>query len=257
MSNDTKSIHEFDFNLICEYFSYTKRQGPGSPEITQKALSYIDDLSTKTTIADIGCGTGGQTMILAKHTNAAITALDLFPVFIDKLNSNATVLGFDERVKGHVGDMKNLPFSEEQFDIIWSEGAIYNVGFRQGITDWHKYLKKGGYLAITEATWFTDERPDEIHEFWTRDYPEIDTIPVKLAQLQGAGYKIIACFVLPDECWTKHFFEHQERIQIEFLQKYPDNPSALDLVANMKHEKDLYSKYSKYYGYTFFIGKKI
>lgn len=31
MSNENKTIHEFDFNLICEYFSNVERQGPGSP----------------------------------------------------------------------------------------------------------------------------------------------------------------------------------------------------------------------------------
>ena len=67
MSNDNKSIHEFDFNLICEYFSMLERQGPGSPEVTIKALSFIDNLTEKSRIADIGCGTGGQTMVLAKH----------------------------------------------------------------------------------------------------------------------------------------------------------------------------------------------
>ena len=68
MSNKNKSIHEFDFNLICEYFSTTERQGPGSPEVTIKALSFIDNLTNESHIADIGCGTGGQTVCwLNKH----------------------------------------------------------------------------------------------------------------------------------------------------------------------------------------------
>ena len=46
MSNENKSIHEFDFNLICEYYSSVERQGPGSPEVTIKALSFIDNLTT-------------------------------------------------------------------------------------------------------------------------------------------------------------------------------------------------------------------
>jgi precorrin-6B methylase 2 len=64
MSNKNKSIHEFDFNLIAEYFSSVERQGPGSPEVTVKALSFIDNLSNESIIADIGCGTGGQTMVM-------------------------------------------------------------------------------------------------------------------------------------------------------------------------------------------------
>ena len=62
MNNDNKSIHDFDFDLICEYFSSIERQGPGSPEVTIKALSFIEDLNENSRIADLGCGTGTQTM---------------------------------------------------------------------------------------------------------------------------------------------------------------------------------------------------
>ena len=65
MSNENKSIHDFDFNLICEYYATVERQGPGSPEMTINALSFIDNLTHDSQIADIGCGTGGQTMVLA------------------------------------------------------------------------------------------------------------------------------------------------------------------------------------------------
>ncbi len=79
MSNEYQNIHEFDFNLICEYFSLIERQGPGSPEMTLKALSFIDNLNPKSRIADLGCGTGGQTMTLAQNTTGSIMGLDLFP----------------------------------------------------------------------------------------------------------------------------------------------------------------------------------
>ena len=55
MSNENKSIHEFDFSLICEYFSSVERQGPGSAETTIKALSFVEGLTDKSLIADLGC----------------------------------------------------------------------------------------------------------------------------------------------------------------------------------------------------------
>ncbi|WP_373463197.1 hypothetical protein [Bacillus sp. SORGH_AS_0510] len=36
--------------------------------------------------------------------------------------------------------MKSLPYDEGQFDIIWSEGAIFIIGFEKGLREWKKYL---------------------------------------------------------------------------------------------------------------------
>ncbi len=257
MSKENKSIHDFDLNLICEYFSGVERQGPGSPEVILKALSFIKNLSSESIIADIGCGTGGQTMFLAQNAPGQITGVDIFPDFINIFNNNAATLNINERVKGVVGSMDNLSFKDEELDLIWSEGAIYNIGFERGLKEWRKFLKKGGYIAVSEATWFTNERPHEINEFWMKEYPGIDTIPNKVMQLQNAGYIPVATFNLPEECWTENFYEPQVEWQIEYLEKHSDNKFAREFVESQRYETDLYYKYKEYYGYTFYIGKKI
>ncbi|MDD2617412.1 MAG: methyltransferase domain-containing protein [Bacteroidales bacterium] len=256
MNNENSSIYDFDLNLICDYFSLLQRQGPGSPEATVKALDFIKGLDEDSLIADLGCGSGGQTMTLAQHTPGKITGVDLFPKFIGMFNQNARRLGLEKRVQGLVGDMGNPPFEPGSLDLVWSEGAIYNVGFENGIKLWKTFLKAGGYLALTEACWFSEERPAEIHDFWVDAYPEIDTIPVKMAQLQKAGYAVKACFVLPENCWTEHFFAPQKKTQPLFLSNYPSNEMAESLVKNMRREAELYDKYKEYYGYVFFIAQK-
>ena len=75
MSNENKTIHDFELNLICDFFSNMERQGPGSPEATLKALSFVDGLTDESFIADIGCGTGGQTMVVAGHVPGRITGI--------------------------------------------------------------------------------------------------------------------------------------------------------------------------------------
>ncbi len=257
MSNDNKSIHEFDFDLICNYYATVKRQGPGSPQVTLKALSFIDNLTENSRIADIGCGTGGQTMVLAKHAPGIITGIDLFPIFIDLFNKNAANENLADRVKGEVGSMHNLHFQAEELDLIWSEGAIYNIGFEQGLREWRKYLKKGGFVAVSEASWFTNDRPAEIEEFWMDEYLQIDTIPNKLAQMQNAGYVPVASFILPDSCWLEDFYAPQVEAQKKFLEENKGNKMAEEFIANQRHEMQLYNKYKEYYGYAFYIGRKI
>lgn len=257
MSNENKTIHDFDFNLICEYFSNMERQGPGSTEVTLKALSFIDNLTDKSLVADIGCGTGGQTITLAKFIQGQITGLDLFPGFIDIFNRNAEQSNLQDRVKGIVGSMDSLPFREGELDLIWSEGAIYNIGFERGLNEWRKYLKTGGYMAVSESSWFTDKRPAEINDFWMNAYPEIDTIPNQVAKIHKAGYIPVATFILPETCWTDHYFASKVKANEVFLHKYGENKSAAELVASQRYEEELYRNYKQFYGYTFFIAKKI
>ena len=251
------TIHEFSFDLINEYFTELERQGPGGPEETIKALGFIDNLSSKSKIADLGCGTGSQTMVLAQNTEASITALDLYAGSIDKLNVKAEKLGLQNRVKGIVGSMDHLPFQNEEFDLIWSEGAIANIGFENGLNHWRKFLKKDGYVAVTYESWFTDERPAEIEKWWVDAVPEIGTIAHNISILQKTGYIPVAAFTLPESCWTDNYFIPQKARQEEFLKKYTGNKTAEDMMSFMRREADLYSKYKQYYGYVFYIGKKI
>jgi ubiquinone/menaquinone biosynthesis C-methylase UbiE len=196
-------------------------------------------------------------MVLAQNTPGNITGIDLFPGFIDLFNLNAGRLNLQDRVKGVVGSMDDLPFQAEEFDLIWSEGAIYNIGFERGINEWKKYLKIGGYIAVTEASWFIEKVPAEIWEFWHKGYPEIDTIPNKIAQIQKAGYIPVAAFVLPENCWTEHYYAPQVAAQENFLKKHAGNKAAENFIALERYEEALYNKYKAYYGYVFYIGKRI
>jgi SAM-dependent methyltransferase len=249
------TIHDFDHNLICEYYLSLDRQGPGSPEVTLRALSFIESLTADSHIADLGCGTGGQTMTLATASSAKITGLDLFPSFIEKFKEQAREFGVSDRVEGIVGSMDALPFASESLDAIWCEGAIYNLGFERGLRYFREFLKPGGWVAVTENTWLTDEHPQEVVDFWNAAYPEIDTIPAKIAAMQRAGYKFVAAFKVPKQCWWD-FYESQDEANRIFLEKHAGDPAAEALLAGEAFERSLYEKYPEPWGYVFYIGRK-
>ena len=153
--------------------------------------------------------------------------------------------------------MDNLPFQNEEFDVIWSEGAIANIGFEKGLNYWKGFLKKDGYIAVTYESWFTHERPTEIEKFWVDAVPEIATIGHNISIMQKAGYSFVSAFTLPEKCWTDTYFIPQQAIQKIFLEKNAGNKAAEAFAEYMKYEAELYSKYKQYYGYVFYIGKKI
>jgi ubiquinone/menaquinone biosynthesis C-methylase UbiE len=252
MENEQMSIRDF----ICETHVGLERQGPGSPEMTIKALSFLDNLNEISRVVDLGCGTGGQTMVLAQNITGDIIGLDYYPEFINIFNGNAKKLNLQERVNGIVGLMENLPFQKEEFDLIWSEGAIDNIGFEKGLNYWNGFLKKNGYIAVTSATWFTDERPAEIEKFWVDAVPEISTVGNKISVMQKTGYNFVAVFTLPEKCWTDNYFIPREAVEKTLLKMYTGNKTVEAYIENDKYEVELYSKYRQYYGYVFYIGKK-
>ena len=196
-----------ELNLIVDFHLNAARQGPGSAKETLRALDFIELKNNEhLKIADIGCGTGAQTITLAQYLNGNIIAVDLVDKFLEKLKKNATELGLSDKISTLNLPMDNLPFAEEEFDIIWSEGAIYNMGFDEGICQWNKYLKKGGYLAVSELSWITNERPKELEEYWTQAYPQIDLISNKIKSLERSGYIPVAHFVLPQYCWLENYY---------------------------------------------------
>lgn len=256
-NNKSESIPNFELSLLFELHAGLERQGPGSPEMTIKALSFLDNLNKISRVADLGCGTGGQTMLLAQNITGKITGIDFSPDFINTFNNNAKKLNLQERVNGLVGSMENLPFKKEELDLIWCEGAIANIGFEKGLNYWKDFLKTNGYIAVTFESWFTNERPAEIEKWWVDAVPEISTIGDNILTMQRSGYIPVAVFTLSENCWMDNYFIPREAAGKALLEKYAGNKTVEAFVAKMRYEAELYPKYKQYYGYVFYIGKKI
>jgi ubiquinone/menaquinone biosynthesis C-methylase UbiE len=249
-------IADFDLEMICNFFRELDRQGPGSESETIKALGFIKGLPENAKIADIGCGTGGQTVTLARNITGDIIAIDFFPGMIEFLKNRVKQSGFENRITGLIASMDNLPFVEDEFDLIWAEGSIYNIGFERGLNEWKKYLKPGGFIAVTEATWLSEHRPEEIEKYWNENYPEINETSHKLKQMEHAGYIPVATFVLPETCWTDNFYKPIADHFNSFLKQQNFSASAQQFVSRLIEEIEYYEKYKKYFGYVFYIGQK-
>lgn len=246
-----------ELELIIDLHKGSERQGPGSERETLRALELIDvakrdDLK----VADIGCGSGGQTITLAQNINGTLTAVDLFPAFLDELNQQAKKLGLNEKIKTLEKSMDDLPFSPEEFDIIWSEGAIYNIGFAAGVKKWKDYLKVGGYLAVSEITWITNTRPKEIEDFWNEEYPEIDTAANKIKILEDNGYSLAGYFYLSQDSWIENYYKPMEARFSDFLERHDNSEMAHQIVKGNQAEIKLYHAYKEYYSYGFYIARK-
>ena len=255
MDKKNPIITNFDLKIIADYFKELNRQGPGGDEQTEKALSFIPELSSMKRIADIGCGAGAQTRVLATHTEAEIIANDLLPEMIEELNRRMARLGLENRVKTILSSMTNLPFEDESLDLIWAEGSIYNIGFEKGFAEWKRFLKKGGYIAVSECCWLSAARPAQL-DYFSVNFPEISQISGKIDIIERLGYKPVAHFILPEYCWTDNYYSPMTEYMDIFLKRHHNSPAATDLVKFQKEDVALYQMNKEFFGYVFFIARK-
>ncbi|MCL1914764.1 MAG: class I SAM-dependent methyltransferase [Eubacteriaceae bacterium] len=254
----SESTHPTMMDLLIETHVALERQGPGSSEMTLKALGFVDDnLGTDACILDLACGTGGQTMALAKNTGCDIIGLDINPAFIGAFNDNAKKLSLEGRVRGVVGSMTDIPYQKESFDLIWSEGAIDSIGFENGIGYWSGFLKQGGFLAVTCPSWFSNRRPAQIEKFWGEAVGGLGTVSENISAIDRTGYSFIAAFTLPEKCWTDGYFAPRTAAAEELRTKYPGNKTVETYIEEDKYEVELFSKHQQHYGYVFYIGRKM
>ena len=246
------------FTLMVDLHRDGKRQGPGSDEETLRALELTGlDRAAPLRVADIGCGTGASTLVLASSLpNARIEAVDLFPEFLDILDERARYAGLSERIETLAESMDSLPFGDESLDLVWAEGAIYNMGFRAGIETWRPFLRPGGVIAVSEITWLRPDPPEEIRRHWDAEYPEIATASGKIAILERAGYDLLGYLVLPPAGWIDNYYEPTEERIPAFLERHAGRPEAREIAGMERQEADLYKRYKDWFSYGFYVARK-
>ena len=247
-----------DFQLLIDLHKNANRQGPGGDAESEKALSLATiDRAVPLKIADIGCGTGASTLLLARLLDARITAVDFLQDFLDVLEGRAERMELSDKVTTVCCSMDNLPFGDEEYDVIWSEGSIYNIGFEKGLKDWKRFLKTGGAMVVSEITWLTAERPSELQKYWKNEYPEIDTASSKIEIMEKNGYSPFAYFVLPEHCWLDNYYRPMQDGFEAFLKRNGNREKAQAIVNAEKKEIALYEKYKAYYSYGVYIARKL
>jgi SAM-dependent methyltransferase len=246
-----------DLDLLIDLHREAARQGPGSDEETRLSIALSGLRGAQgLRIADIGCGTGASTLVLARELDATVTAVDFVPAFLDRLAEAAQRAGLDDRIETLAASMDALPFEERSLGAIWSEGAIYNMGFEAGVRAWRRFLEPGGILAVSELTWLTGDRPAELERHWTREYPGVATASAKMAILEANGYSPIGYFPLPERCWLANYYRPMQERFAGFLSRNGHSPAARAVVEAEQAEIALYERFSAFYGYGYYVARR-
>lgn len=246
-----------ELQLLTELHIDGERQGPGSDAMTRRALALAGLAGRRgLRVADIGCGTGAASLLLARELASTVIAVDFLQPFLDALQRRAAAAGGAGRIETRCADMGELDFAPDSLDLIWSEGAVYNIGFQRGIRAWRAFLRPGGVLAVSELTWLTRQRPATLQNYWDDAYPEVATAAVKIGQLEAAGYRVLGYFPLPTDCWLAHYYEPLRARLQSLLERHPDSTVARELAAAEEREMALYEANQDHVSYGFYIAQR-
>ncbi len=239
--------------IFFEVYEHLPRQGPGTRASTAKALKMCRGLPSAPAICDLGCGIGAQTLDLAELTSGTITAIDLHAPFIQNLQTKVERRGLADRVKAQVGDMSQPDFPPGAFDLIWSEGALYNIAIREALHVCRGLLRPGGYLAFTDAVWRKANPPPAIKAGFDQDYPTMGRVQDVLGTIVETGFELVGHFTLPDEAWWTNFYTPMEERIEELCAQYAQDDEATAICNQLAEEPRLHRQYGAYYAYEFFV----
>jgi SAM-dependent methyltransferase len=229
------------------------RKGPGSEASTLRALSLCP-LPVRPAIADLGCGSGASTLVLARALQplrAPILALDADGTALDDLWEAARAQGLLPLVKPRTGDMANPGIPSGSLDLLWSEGAIAHIGWAEGLRVWRELLRPGGVMAFTDATWFENSPPPAARQAWGDWYPTMGTEEANLRTARGLGLEELGHFRLPSQDWWDYFDQVEARCRL-----CEEQEGLAETIASMRAEMDLYRRAGHAYGYVFYILQK-
>jgi len=238
--------------IFFEIHSDLPREGPGCFAATKQAFDMLS-LPPHPLILDAGCGPGQQTMDLASLCGGEIVALDNHAPYLAQVKARAARDRVSQRVTTCLGDMASLPFPPATFDLIWSEGAIYIIGFASGLKLWKPFLKPGGFVAVTEITWLKPDPPPELRAFWQEAYPPLTDTAGNLAYIEQAGFRTVGCFPLPASAWWDDYYQLIEDKLPNLRAKYQDDAEAHKILDEEAEEVELHRRYGEYYGYVFYV----
>ncbi len=239
-------------DIFFEIHSGLPREAPGDEASTVRALRMMEDLPAVPEILDLACGPGGQTVALACHSTARITAIDTHEPFLVELERRAAAAGVGDRITAVKASMFNLTL-DKTFEVVWSEGAIYMMGFEAGLRAWRPLLKPRGYVAVTELSWIKPDPPKEIIDYWVEQYPGVASVEQNLQRLSTAGYREVGHFTVPESAWWDSYYHPMEGRVAELRKKYASDRDAQRVLDGELAEVEMYRRYCEWYGYVFYV----
>lgn len=123
---------------------------PGGPEEVARTLDDVDLAGRR--VLDIGCGTGGIDIELARKFGAArVTGVDIEAPNIELCRRRAAEQGLADRIDYVLVRPGPLPFPDGSFDAVFSKDSIIHIEDKETLfQDLHRVLAPNGVFVASD-----------------------------------------------------------------------------------------------------------
>jgi serine/threonine-protein kinase HipA len=204
----------------------------------------------------MGCGSGAAGIVLAEN-GIQVRGVDIHLPFLHAFEKRAADAGVSDRVETLCASMLDTGWPEISLDLIWSEGAVFTVGFDAALTEFGRLLKSGGVAVISEATWFQapSQVPAEVRKIWRANYEGVRTVSGNLAAAEEQGWRFLHAERLADEVWEIEFNTPMEEVIADVKSS---NDEDLKVIADeCEAEIDTFRRFNAFYGYVFYVLERL
>jgi SAM-dependent methyltransferase len=237
-------------NPIDLLFAGMDKLGPGDDSVSLYVLRSLPEHRFEV-VVDAGCGAGRQTFVLADELKTLVHAVDSYQPFLDRLRHRAKEKNLAQLIRTHWMDMKDIPRVFPTIDLLWAEGAAYNIGFANALASWARVIRQNGFAVISELCWLRDQIPDVVREFFRLGYPKMQSVEHNIATAEKAGYKIFNIYTLPKEAWVKDYYDALEP-RAKSLVRHSDI-AVRDFAVETLKEIATFKDAQDSYGYVFYV----
>jgi ubiquinone/menaquinone biosynthesis C-methylase UbiE len=142
-------------------------------------------------VLELGCGSGAVTIELAGLTDGEIIAIDIDDSLLSRLNEKLASTNLTGRVTARRIDLLQNDFPDSYFDIVWEEGVVQVIGFRESLEACHRILRVGGYLVLGQAIKMVDKHQELIPR---------------------CGFELVRRLDWPEDCWWTEYYQPLETL---------------------------------------------
>lgn len=243
--------HQEYMQVFFQVFEGMKRQGPGNDAITRGLLQKVMSLHSPQRILDMGCGKGASALVLARETQAQVVALDNHQPFVDALQQ-AAAEGLDQ-ISAILGSMDEPDKITGTFDLIWSEGSAYIIGYERALKLWRPLLTETGYLFVSDLVQLDDELAPEARTFLEQQGVILEHTEDRIQQAKTLGYKVLDSLAMPQQGWQDYYTDMEQQIGRLEPEVGKDHPA----LSSLRQEIDIYRRFGHQYGYVCLLMQKV